>query len=109
MPTAPMSSRWLARNCSSLVMQPPCKATAGQHTLTRHRVSVGREGLAVVCIQLAEGRPDLRGLAQPFNGPQASWVTGRLAVMSQHLPVAAVPPPQLCGDFKGPALLSPCQ
>lgn len=100
-PTAPMSSRWLARNCSSLVMQPPWKATAGQHTLTWHRVSVGREGLAVVLHPPAEGRPDLRGLAQPFSCPQTSWVTGRLAVMSQNLPVAAVPLPHPPAGFVG--------
>lgn len=62
MPTAPMSSRWLARNCSSLVTQPPCKVTAGH---THLDPEAGRWG--------GKGRPGAasnwlrEGLAQPSN------------------------------------------
>lgn len=47
MPTAPMSSRWSARNCSSLLMQPPWKAgrqVTHTHTHTHVGLEVGEDG-----------------------------------------------------------------
>lgn len=58
MPTAPMSSRWSARNCSSLVRQPPCKVTAGHIPLGLEAGEDGEGRVPVGCIQPAEGRPE---------------------------------------------------
>lgn len=58
MPTAPMSSRWSARNCSSFVMQPPCKVRAGDKGGPEAgEAGEGRAGRGTA-VHPAEGRPE---------------------------------------------------